>query len=85
MNFRFSAIFWEFLEHLLWSKFLNHFQAETIPWNPMFFDFLTIFDMVWKNQESCESSLVRFWVNRHTKMQKVSANNFFFSIFELPL
>ena len=35
--------------------------------------------MVWKNEESCESWLVGFWVSRHSKMQKISANNFFFA------
>ena len=32
--------------------------------------------MIWKNQESWEFWLVGFEVNRHSKMQKVSANLF---------
>ena len=73
-----------FLENLLQSKFWNHFQAEIIPSSLLFFYFLAVFHMVWKNQESCESWLVGFWVIRHTKMPKISVNNFFF-IFELLL
>ena len=72
INFCFSVIFW----NLLWSKFWNHFQAEIIPWNPMFLHFLTVFHMVWKNKESYESWLVGFWV-RHSKMTKISVDNFF--------
>ena len=34
--------------------------------------------MSWKNQESWEPWLVWFWVNRHSKMQKQIAINFFF-------
>ena len=79
-NFCFSAIFW----NLLWRKFWNHFQAEIIPRGPMFLDFLTVFYMIWKNQESCESWLVGFWVSRHSKMQKNSVSNIF-GIFEPPL
>ena len=41
--------------------------------------------MVYKNQESCESQLVEFWVGRNSKMQKNSAQNLFFCIFEPPL
>ena len=75
-----STIFW----NLLWSKFWNIFQAEIIPWNPMFLDFLTVFYMVWKNQESFYSWLVGFWASRCSKMPKISFNNFFF-VFELSL
>ena len=73
INFRFSVIFW----NLLLTKFWNHFQVEIIPWNPMFFDFLTVFSMVCKNQESWEFWLVGFWVIKHSKMPKISVNNFF--------
>ena len=79
INFVFSAIFC----NLLWSKFWNHFQAEIIPWSPLFWDFLTVFHMVWKHQESCESWLVGFWDSRHSKMPKFQFTNF--CIFELPL
>ena len=41
--------------NLLCSKFWTYFQAEMIPKNLMFLDFLTVFLMVWKNQESCDS------------------------------
>ena len=34
------------LENLLKSKYSNYFQAEIIPWSPMFLDFLTAFHMV---------------------------------------
>ena len=73
-NFGFSVIFC----NLLRSKFWNLFQAEIIPWSPMFLDFQTVFHMVWKSQESCESRLVGFWVSRRSKMQKSSV--LFFSI-----
>ena len=72
-NFGFSAIFC----NLLWNKFWNHFQAEIIPRCPMFLDFLTVFHVVWKSQENCRSWLVGFWVSRHSKMPKISVNNFF--------
>ena len=44
-----------FLENFLWSQFGNHFQVEITPQSPLFFYFLTVFHVVWKNQESCES------------------------------
>ena len=78
INFRFSVIFC----NLLWIKFWSHFQAEIIPWSPMFLDFLTVFHMVRTNQESCESWLVGFWVRKHSNTQKISVKNFL-SIFEL--
>ena len=36
--------------------------------------------MVWKNQESCESLLVRFGVSTGSKMKKISDNNSFASL-----
>ena len=80
INFHFSTIFL----NLLWSKFWNHFQEEIVLWNPMFLDFLKVFHMVWKNQESCESWLVGFGVIIHPKMSTISVNKFF-CVFELPL
>ena len=48
IKFSFSAFLW----NLLRSKFWNHFQAEIIPWSPIFLDYFPIvFHMVWKNQE----------------------------------
>ena len=35
-----------FSENLLESNFSNYFQAEIIPWSPMFLDFLSEFHMV---------------------------------------
>ena len=46
----------------------------------MILDFLIVFHMVWKNQESCESWLVEFWVIRHSKMSTISVNTFFFAV-----
>ena len=66
-----------FLEHILWSYFENHLQAEIVPGSPLFFDFLTVFHMIWKNQESWEIWLDGFWVGRRSKMQKLSAKNSF--------
>ena len=40
-------------------------------------DFLVVFHMIWKNNESGEPRLVGFWVNRHSKMQRISAKKFF--------
>ena len=71
--FHFSAIFWNWL----CSKFWNHFQAKIIPWNPMFWDFLKVFHIIWKNQESCRSWLVEFWVSRHSEMSNISVNIYF--------
>ena len=85
IKFSFSTISW----NLLQSKFWNHFQAEIIPCSLMFLDFLTVFHMVWKNQGSCKSWLIGFWVIRHSKMPNISVNNifffFFFCVFEPPL
>ena len=67
-----------FSKHLLQSKLNNYFQAEIIPWSPMFLDFLTEFHMVYKNQGSCESWLVRFSVRRHSKKPKIKPTIFFF-------
>ena len=77
-----------FKENLLCSKFGNYFPAEIIPKSPLFLDFLKVFHMVWKNQESGETWLVGFWVCRCWKMQSISANKVFLGflcIFEPPL
>ena len=74
INFSFPGIF----SNLLWSKFWNHFQVEIIPWSLMFLDFLTVFHMVWKSQENCESWLDRFWFSWHSKIQKILVNYFFY-------
>ena len=66
-----------FFENLLQSKFCHYFQAEIILWSPTFSDFLTAFHMVYKNQESCESWLVRFSVRRHSKKPKIKPTFFF--------
>ena len=89
LNFMSSVGFWaskiwmffgkNFVE-LVWKLFSGRNNSL----EPLFFDFLTVFHMVWKNQESCESCLVGFWVSRHSKMQRISANNFF-CLFKLPL
>ena len=71
VGFKASKIWFFFSENLLESKFSNSFQAKIIPWSRMFLDFLTEFHMVWKNQESCESWLVRCWVRRHSKKPKI--------------
>ena len=63
-----------FLKNLLQSKFRNNFQAEIILQSPCL---LILFHMVWKNQEIWDPWLVGFWINRHLKMPKISANNFF--------
>ena len=59
-----------FLENLLCSNFWNHFPAKIILLSPLFLDSLIAFSILWKNQVSWESWLVRFEVNRHSKMQK---------------
>ena len=71
-----SKIWLFFYENLLQSKFSVYFQAEKIPWIPMFLGFLTEFHMIWKNQESCECWFVRFSVRRHSKSQKLSQQLF---------
>ena len=43
-----------FLENFLWSYFANHFQAKIVLQSTLLFDSLTVFHMVWKNQESLE-------------------------------
>ena len=42
----FQNLIFLFFDNLLQSKFSNYFQAEIIPWSPMFLDFLTEFHMV---------------------------------------
>ena len=66
-----------FLENFLWSYFGNHFLAEIVPYSPLFFDFITVFHMVWKHQESWEIWLDGFWGNRHLKVQKIFCWKFF--------
>ena len=56
---------------------LKSFSGRNNSLEPLFLDFLTVFHMIWRNQESFESWLVGLWVRRHSKMQKNSANNFF--------
>ena len=72
-----NIFFFFFVENLLWSKFSNYFQAEIILWSPMFLDFLTAFYTAQKNQESCESWLIRFSVRRHSKNSKIKPKIFF--------
>ena len=71
-----------FLENVLWSYFGNHFQTEIVPESPLFFYFLRVFHMVWKNQE------LRDWIRWVLEAFK-NAKNFlltiFFCVFELPL
>ena len=68
-------LFRKFTMEIVW----NYFQAKIISYSLLFFDFLTVSHVVWKNQKSCESWLVGFWVNRHSKIQKTSANKFPFA------
>ena len=65
-------------ENLLLRKFWKHFQAEIIPWSPIFLDFLLASSKVWKNEDSCQSWLVRFWVNRCSYTPIFSQPIFFF-------
>ena len=51
----------------------------------LFLDFLKIFYLFWKYQQSREPWLVGFWVSRCWKMQNTSANKVFLYIFEPPL
>ena len=44
--FKASKTWLFFSKNLLQSKFSNYFQAEIIPWSPMFLNFLTEFHMV---------------------------------------
>ena len=54
--------FWKIFVDLFWKSFWGRNNSLEPP-------FLTVFNMVWKNQESCESWLVEFWVIRRLKMQ----------------
>ena len=55
------------------EQVLKSFSCRNIPCNPLFLDFLIVFYMFWKNQESWEPWSVGFWVNKNSKMQKNSA------------
>ena len=67
----------KFTVELVWKSISG---KNTSPWKKSpCFDFLTVFHLVSKNQECCESWLVGFWVSRHSKMYQISANNFSFS------
>ena len=59
---KFGCFFWKNFVDLFWKSFWGRNNSLDPP-------FLTIFNMVWKNQESCESWLVEFWVIRRLKMQ----------------
>ena len=48
-----GSSFRKFNVELVWKSFSDSMK-------PRFFIFLTVFNMVWKNQESCESWLVGF-------------------------
>ena len=66
---------WKFIVELVWKSFLGRNNSLE---SPVFSYFLTVFHMVWKNQESCESWLVGFWVSRYSKTGKISTIFFFF-------
>ena len=53
------------------EQVLKSFSGRNIPCNPLFLDFLIVFYMFWKNQESWEPWLVGFWVNKNSKIQKM--------------
>ena len=72
-----------FLQNILGSYFGNHFQAEIVPYIPLFFYFQAVFHMVWENQESWVLGF--FLGNRHSKMQNIFFWQIFFCVFELPL
>ena len=77
VGFQASKI-WKFLLKVYSEASLQIiFRKNFFPRTP--FDFRTVFHMVWKNQESCESWLVGFWVSWHSKMQKRFANSFSFA------
>ena len=65
-----------FLENILGSYFGNHFQAEIVPYSPLFFYFQTVFHMVWENQESWVLGF--FWVIGIQKCKIFSSDKFFF-------
>ena len=56
-----------FFENFLWSYFGNHFQAKIVLQSTLLFDSLTVFHMVWKNQESLEIWLDGFSTFKNAK------------------
>ena len=68
---KFGCFFWKIFVDLFWKSFWGRNNSLDPP-------FLTIFNMVWKNQESCESWLVEFWVIRRLKMQANFYQQFIF-------
>ena len=69
-------VFWKIYFVL---KFWNHFPANIIPYRHLFLDFLIVFHMFWKNQESWEPWFSWVWVNRHSKMKKKFCQRYFFA------
>ena len=67
-----------------WKIYCGAFSGRNNSLMPTFFDFLTVFHMVWKNQENCESWLVGFWVGRRSKMQKKFYQQFWRAISPNP-
>ena len=64
-----ASKFWKFFWKIYCGAGLEIiFRQKYFPNVPYFFIFLTFFFMVWKNQQSCESWLVGFWVSRYSKM-----------------
>ena len=71
---------WIFGGKLFWWASLEIIFQKSL----LFFDFLLVFNMVWKNQKCWNFWWYGFCSNKHSKMQKIFAN-IFFGVFEMQL
>ena len=75
--------FWIHLVYILYTSIvyiLYNFciqNVHTISVYVLFLDFVIVFHLIMKNQESWELWLDGFWGNRHSKMPNISAKIFF--------
>ena len=58
------------------EQVLKSFSGRKSSLKPPVLDFVIVFHLVLKNQESWELWLDVFWGNKHWKMQKINAENF---------
>ena len=69
-------IFRNFFMELFWKSF----SGRNSSLKPSVSLFLTVFYMVWKNQESWEIGLDGFWSNRHSKTQNIFCWQILFAV-----
>ena len=74
-----------FFWNLTVEQVLKSFSDRNNSLKPPCLEFIIVFHIVWKNQESWEPWSDGYWSNRHSYMQKSSAKILFFTFLSLPL